>query len=76
MFTSKPQNILGNDGFHWFTGVVEDNKDPRQLGRVRVRVLGDHTTDKEKDKGIPTEDLPWAIVMNPANSASTNGIGE
>ena len=41
------QNFLGQDGFIWFVGVVEDRADPQKLGRVRVRCLGYHTENKE-----------------------------
>ena len=54
------ENFQGQDGFVWFTGVVEDRNDPTKLGRVRVRCVGYHTDNKTK---IPTEDLPWAWVM-------------
>ena len=59
--------------FAWFTGVVEDIYDPMQMGRVRVRCFGYHTADKAQ---IPTEDLPWALVMMPVTSASMSGIGQ
>ena len=59
--------------FAWFTGVVEDIYDPMQMGRVRVRCFGYHTADKSQ---IPTEDLPWALVMMPVTSASMSGIGQ
>jgi hypothetical protein len=36
-----------------FIGVVEDNQDPKKLGRIKVRV---HSVYDE----IPTDDLPWA----------------
>lgn len=65
-------NFMGFDGFIWWMGVVEDNNDPEQLGRVRVRCLGLHTEDKE---ALPTEDLPWAMVMMPTTGASTSGVG-
>jgi len=65
-------NFMGFDGFYWFQGVVEDRQDPLKLGRVRVRVLGLHTESKVS---IPTEDLPWAHVMQPITSAAMNGIG-
>ena len=64
---------MGMDGFQWFIGVVEDRKDPKFLGRLRVRILGYHTDDKQK---LPTEDLPWAHVMNPITSATISGIGQ
>ena len=67
------QFITGKDGFIWFTGVVEDRDDPDKLGRVRVRAVGYHTEDKID---IPTEDLPWAWVMNPTTVPSMGGMGE
>ena len=65
-------NFMGKDGFHWFVGVVESREDPSQLGRVQVRVLGIHTDNKTS---IPTEDLPWATVMQPTTSSANSGIG-
>ena len=62
----------GQDGFVWFTGVVEDRNDPTKLGRVRVRCVGYHTDDKTK---IPTEDLPWAWVLQTVHTPSMNGMG-
>ena len=32
----------------FFMGVVEDRKDPKNLGRVKVRIYGDHDADKTK----------------------------
>jgi hypothetical protein len=58
--------------FTWFTGVVEDIKDPKQMGRVRVRCFGFHTEDKGE---APTNTLPWATVLLPATSASMSRIG-
>lgn len=58
--------------FVWWFGVVEDRNDPMMIGRVRVRVLGYHTDDKDD---IPTEDLYWAYPILPVNATSTNGIG-
>jgi hypothetical protein len=67
------RNFIGRGNFTWFIGVVEDINDPVQLGRVRVRCYGYHTEDKGQ---IPTEDLPWAIPVNPVTGASTSGVGE
>lgn len=64
--------IYGN-GFHWFTGVVEDIFDPEEMGRIKVRCFGYHTENKEL---IATEDLPWSHVMLPITSASMTGIGQ
>jgi predicted chitinase len=55
-----------------FTGVVENRNDPLRLGRCQVRVVGLHTHDKT---ALPTEDLPWAVPMQPVTSAAMNGIG-
>lgn len=56
----------------WFIGVVEDRNDPEMMGRVRVRIIGAHTDNKNE---IPTESLPWSAVMTPTTSASISGIG-
>ena len=64
--------FMGQDGFSWFIGVVEDRADPEKAGRVRVRCLGYHTADVQK---IPTEDLPWASVMMPVTAGGNSGIG-
>ena len=36
-------NFVGKDGFWWWVGEVEDNEDPMELGRVKVRCLGYYT---------------------------------
>ena len=63
---------MGKDGFNWFVGVVEDNDDPKKVGRVKVRCGGYHT---ENTQDIPTEDLPWASVMMPVTAGANSGIG-
>ena len=68
----KENYFMGMDGFVWFTGVVEDRNDPSKLGRVRVRCLGLHTENKVD---IPTEDLPWAHIMQSTNNPSMQGLG-
>ena len=67
------RNFIGRGDFTWFVGVVEDINDPIEIGRVRVRCYGWHTEDKGQ---IPTNELPWAIPVNPVTSASTSGVGE
>ena len=62
----------GKTGFIWFTGIVEDRNDPLFLNRVRVRIHGAHSYDKQK---IATTDLPWAEVMMPTTSPSLSGLG-
>ena len=55
--------------FTWFTGIVEDVKDPEKLNRVKVRCLGFYASEVE------VKDLPWATVMMPTTSASMKGVG-
>ena len=62
--------MVENKGGQFFVGVVEDRNDPLMVGRVRVRVAGLHYHDTTV---LPTEDLPWAMVMQPATS--TSGMG-
>ena len=64
--------FMGQDGFSWFVGVVEDRNDPLRLGRVRVRCLGYHTSDLRE---LPSTDLPWAHVMHPVTDPSMQGMG-
>ena len=64
--------FMGQDGFIWFVGVVEDRDDPERIGRVRVRCLGFHTEDLNS---LPTADLPWAHVMHPVTDPSMHGMG-
>lgn len=58
--------------FRNFIGVVEDRNDPQELGRVKVRVYSIHTEDPS---ALPTEDLPWAMVVQPITSAAMSGVG-
>ena len=63
---------MGQDGFVWFVGVVEDRNDPSALGRVRVRCLGYHSSSVVD---LPTTDLPWAAVMHPVTDPCMHGMG-
>ena len=69
---SDSKDFMGVESFVWFYGVVEDRKDPLFLGRVKVRCIGFHTDDKTL---IPTEDLPWADIIQSVTSAAISGIG-
>jgi hypothetical protein len=62
--------LYGN--FIWWVGVVEDRDDPMKIGRYRVRIQGYHTADSSI---LPTEDLPWAMTVQPVGSAAVSGIG-
>lgn len=68
-------DYLGRDGFIWWLGQVEDKKDPAKQGRVKVRVAGWYTGEDYKTK-MPTEDLPWAHVMQPTTSGGVKNTGD
>lgn len=62
---------IGQEGFRWFIGVVEDRDDPEKQGRVRVRIYNVHGDIVE----TPKKDLPWAIILMPGFSSSLNQVG-
>jgi hypothetical protein len=65
---------VGKEGFIWWVGVVEDRQDPLFLGRVRVRIVGEHTENKQE---IPTEHLPWAsYVVHHDDGNNVSGLKE
>jgi len=66
-----PTDFYG-DETRWFIGVVEDNNDPEQLGRVRVRIFGIHSPYLAD---IAVEDLPWATVLVSATEGGISGTG-
>jgi hypothetical protein len=70
-FEEIKKNALEHNTKFW--GVVEDNVDPMNLGRVKVRCFHYHTEDTNE---IPTDALPWALVLTPTTSASISGVGE
>lgn len=43
-----------------FVGIVEDNLDPKNEARLKIRVLGYNDQKDEDEYVIPTEYLPWA----------------
>lgn len=57
----------------WWTGVVENINDPKQIGRVKVRIYGYHSASTSD---IPTSDLMWALVGGPTTTANLSGIGQ
>jgi hypothetical protein len=62
---------LGQEGFRWFIGVVEDREDPEKIGRVRVRIYNVHGDSAQ----APTATLPWASVLMPLYSSSLKSVG-
>ncbi len=74
MATTNPTlpttSFIGNDDWRWWLGTVLNSDDSdAKLNRVKVNILGYHRP-KEKP-----EDLPWALVMSPTDSANANGVG-
>lgn len=63
-------SFIGNNDFFWWLGTVEnaDDRDAR-LGRVKVNILGFHRPSETP------ENLPWAIVAAPTDSAGVSGVG-
>ena len=62
---------MGENGMRWWHGVVEDVNDPKQLGRVRVRITNEHDDPK-----IKTSDLLWATPIQSPTSAASAGVGQ
>ena len=67
------KNVAGFEGFIWFIGVVESRQDPLALGRVRVRCFNVHNASLTE---IPSDDLPWATVMQSASNYPPLAIKE
>jgi len=68
--TLPTSSFIGNDDWRWWLGTVlnADDKEAK-LGRVKVNILGYHRPKEQP------EDLPWAMVMAPTDSAGANGVG-
>lgn len=68
-----PIHQIGSDGFSWWIGQVETNKqdDPKRSGRYRVRIIGQHL--KTGDNATPTSELPWAHIMMPVTTPFVEG---
>jgi hypothetical protein len=66
MAYNKDENFIGFNPVNWY-GQVEDRDDPLKMGRLKVRIFGWHSLDKNQ---APTELLPWAQAQ-----ISLNGPG-
>jgi uncharacterized protein (TIGR02594 family) len=55
-----------------YRAVIENNISPKKDGRVQVRVIGIHDSDKNK---VKTEHLPWAEVMQSTAFGFGSGVG-
>jgi len=59
--------------------IVENNVDPEKIGKVQIRIFGDHPENRDDDSAlsyIPTTDLPWAECLSPVTSENISGMGE
>lgn len=77
MFSHEELKTINTKFEGIYSAVVEDNNDPNKAGRVRIRIMGLHTSKKEKNdsEGIPVDELPWAIPGNPIFGGSVSGLG-
>ena len=55
----------------FYRGVVENNIDPQQFGRVQVRVFGIH----DEGSSVSTSALPWAEVSGGTDFGLVGGVG-
>ena len=67
-----PIHQIGADGFSWWIGQIESNKneDPKNSGRYKVRIVGQHLKSGD---ATPTAQLPWAQVMMPVTTPFSDG---
>lgn len=56
----------------FYRAVIEDNNDPKKMGRVRVRIMGLHS---EIIEDVPVDTLPWAEVAVMPMFGMNTGIG-
>ena len=55
ILTDFTKNKTKEKKLMFYTGIVEDNKDPDKIGRCKIRVYGVFHNE------IPTTDIPWAL---------------
>lgn len=65
-----PISFAGKDGFYWWIGQIETEKDVKNTNRYKVRIVGQHV---KSCTAVPVEDLPWAVVMLPVTAPSSEG---
>ncbi len=74
MIKNKPQDFLPQSEKYngIYRGVIENNKDPREMGRCQIRIFGMHSDDIDE---VPTEYLPWAEPALGLFEGSVTGYG-
>lgn len=65
------RELYNND----YIGIVEDIKDPKKIGRARVRIEALHGRIGDKNF-IPTEDLPWLEPNSRGNAFGVDSINK
>jgi hypothetical protein len=76
LINEQNSGFAGKDGFLWWVGEVEDHEDPLELGRVKARILNYYTNPTgESAQKLPTENLPWASVLQGTDQAGNDGQG-
>jgi len=65
-----PVGFAGKDGFYWWIGQIETEKDVKNTNRYKVRIVGQHV---KSCTAVPVDDLPWAVVMLPVTAPSSEG---
>ena len=71
-------DYLGRDTFTWWVGEVEEIRDPAELGRIKVRILGWYTGNNDGQAyfiEVPMEIIRWATVLLPCDQPQTKSSG-
>lgn len=68
---SVRRELYNND----YIGIIEDIKDPKKIGRVKVRVESLHGRKGDKNF-ISTEDLPWLEPSSRGNFFGLSDVGK
>lgn len=72
MISKRMNNYTGNDISGFYRAIVEDNKDPLQIGRIRVRMPMLHGVPNA-DNSLTTDKLPWAMPLSPTGAGFDHG---
>lgn len=72
VITDKEAEFLFQNDKFLYKGIIEDNNDPLQMARYRIRILGIHSQNTTL---VPTNTLPWAVSINPLVFGFDQGVG-
>ena len=72
MFWKDAAQNVGGEILDVFSGKGFDTSDWDWTNKVKVRIVGYHTSNKAE---LPTEDLPWALCLMPVTMPQRSGIG-